>query len=182
MAEDSQAISLKVLIFDVTMISAIFLINQKGEVVIFRTYRGDVPRSAIDTFRTEVIAKKNTGSRPPILNFEDISYLYTPYANLYLVAATGNNVNVPMTFQFLYELVNIFKAYFGEKWDESTVRNNFSLIYELLDEGIASLYILSNCVFISISFSIIYSFQYQPFCKQRRCSIYYLRIPTKIFL
>ena len=61
------------------MISAIFLINQKGEVIIFRTYRGDVSRTAIETFRTEVIAKKNTGSRPPILNFEDISCMYNNY-------------------------------------------------------------------------------------------------------
>jgi AP-2 complex subunit mu-1 len=38
-----------------------------------------------------------------------------------------------MTLQFLYQLVNICKAYFGEL-DENAIKKQFVLIYEILDE------------------------------------------------
>jgi len=55
-------------------------------------------------------------------------------ANVFLVAATRENVNAAMVFQFLYALVDVFKAYFGGGFEEEVVRENFSLVYELLDE------------------------------------------------
>ena len=106
------------------MISSLFLINQKGEVIIYRTYRSDVPRDAITTFRKEVIARKEAGGRAPILLVDGVSYLYTRHANLYLVAATKSNASAALTFQFLYQVIKIFNSYFGEKWDESTVRSS----------------------------------------------------------
>jgi AP-2 complex subunit mu-1 len=39
-----------------------------------------------------------------------------------------------MGFQFLYQLNGIFKEYFGKKYTEDTIRDNFTLVYELLDE------------------------------------------------
>ncbi len=40
-----------------------------------------------------------------------------------------------MTIQFLYQIVNICKAYFGNKEiDENLIKKHFVLIYELLDE------------------------------------------------
>lgn len=30
-------------------------------------------------------------------------------------------------------MVEIFKGYFGPKFDEDSIRNNFTLVYELLD-------------------------------------------------
>ena len=36
-------------------------------------------------------------------------------------------------FEFCYRIINIGKSYFG-KFDEESVKNNFVLIYELLDE------------------------------------------------
>ena len=39
-----------------------------------------------------------------------------------------------MVFELLYRLVGICRSYFG-KMDEEAVKNNFVLIYELLDGG-----------------------------------------------
>merc|ERR1719347_1658994 len=39
-----------------------------------------------------------------------------------------------MVFQFLYDIVGLFRAYFDDKFDEASFRENFCLIYELLDE------------------------------------------------
>jgi hypothetical protein len=42
------------------------------------------------------------------------------------------NASAALVFEFLYRFVNISKSYFG-KLDEESVKNNFVLIYELLD-------------------------------------------------
>ena len=43
-----------------------------------------------------------------------------------------NNVNAAMVFEFCYRFITIAKSYFG-KVDEESVKNNFVLIYELID-------------------------------------------------
>ena len=61
------------------------------------------------------------------------SFLYTRHLNLYLVAVTRGNVNPAMVFEFLYQKIRIFKAYFKRDFDEDTLRNNMTLILELMD-------------------------------------------------
>jgi AP-2 complex subunit mu-1 len=48
------------------------------------------------------------------------------------MAVSKQNANAALVFEFLNHFVNIAKAYFG-KLDEEAVKNNFVLIYELLD-------------------------------------------------
>lgn len=45
---------------------------------------------------------------------------------------TKSNANAALTFEFLYRLVGLGRGYFG-KLDEEAVKNNFVLVYELLD-------------------------------------------------
>lgn len=61
------------------------------------------------------------------------TFLYTRHLNLYLVAVTRGNVNPAMVFEFLYQKIRIFKAYFKRDFDEDTLRNNMTLILELMD-------------------------------------------------
>lgn len=49
-----------------------------------------------------------------------------------MVAVTKSNANAALVFEFLYRLIALGKSYFG-KFDEEAVKNNFVLIYELLD-------------------------------------------------
>ena len=42
------------------------------------------------------------------------------------------NVNAALVFEFCYRFINICKAYFGNV-DEESVKNNFVVIYELID-------------------------------------------------
>jgi AP-2 complex subunit mu-1 len=44
------------------------------------------------------------------------------------------NASAALVFEFLYRFIQISRAYFG-KLDEESVKNNFVLIYELLDGG-----------------------------------------------
>jgi hypothetical protein len=55
-----------------------------------------------------------------------------------------NNANAAMVFEFCYRFISICKSYFG-KVDEESVKNNFVLIYELIDGvSVISLYFTSN--------------------------------------
>ena len=54
-------------------------------------------------------------------------------SNLYVLAVTRTNANVSSVIQFLHRLVEVFKHYFQELEEES-LRDNFVIVYELLDE------------------------------------------------
>ena len=141
------------------MISSLLIMNAKGDVVISRQYRGDVSVTAAEAFRLKIVAAKETGelllyllqlqlqlqliltptphlsgTTPPAANVENSSFLYTRHLNLYFVAVTRSNVNPALVFEYLKQKVLILKAYLGDKFDESNIRNNMTLLYELLDE------------------------------------------------
>lgn len=52
---------------------------------------------------------------------------------MYLLAVTRKNCNVTLALYFLHNLTDVMRSYFGELEEES-IRDNFVLIYELLDE------------------------------------------------
>ena len=62
-----------------------------------------------------------------------VTYVYIQHNNLYLLALTRNNANAVALLFFMHSLVDIFKHYFTELEEES-IRDNFVIIYELLDE------------------------------------------------
>jgi AP-2 complex subunit mu-1 len=116
------------------MISMILVLNQKGDIMISRQYRDDVSRAAADSFRLQVIAAKETGSQAPVKRIENCSFIYTRHLNMYFVALTRSNVNPALVFEYLFQKIRILKAYLGEDFDENSMRNNMTLIYELMDE------------------------------------------------
>ena len=87
------------------------------------------PRLA-DVFRIQVIS--NAQVRSPILTLGSTTFSHVKHENIYLVAVTKSNANAALVFEFLYRLVALGKGYFG-KFDEEAVKNNFVLVYELLD-------------------------------------------------
>ncbi|KAJ9110203.1 hypothetical protein QFC20_003055 [Naganishia adeliensis] len=113
------------------MISAFFVFNQKGEVLISRLFRADLKRSISDVFRIQVIS--NPDVRSPIITLGSTSFFHVRVNNVYVLAVTKCNANAALIFEFLYRFVSISRSYFG-KLDEEAVKSNFVLIYELLDE------------------------------------------------
>ncbi|KAI5299594.1 heme peroxidase, partial [Ascosphaera pollenicola] len=113
------------------MISGLLIFNQKGENLIFRAFRNDCRPRLADVFRIQVIS--NPQVRSPILTLGSTTFSHVKHENLFITAVTKNNVNAALVFEFLYRFVHLGKGYFG-KLDEEAVKNNFVLIYELLDE------------------------------------------------
>ncbi|OAP57010.1 hypothetical protein AYL99_09122 [Fonsecaea erecta] len=113
------------------MLSGILLFNQKGENLIFRAFRPDCRPRLADIFRIQVIS--NAQVRSPILTLGSTTFSHVKHENIYLVAVTKSNANAAVVFEFVYKFIALGKQYFG-KFDEEAVKNNFVLIYELLDE------------------------------------------------
>ncbi|RMZ83794.1 hypothetical protein DV738_g1009, partial [Chaetothyriales sp. CBS 135597] len=113
------------------MLSGILVFNQKGENLIFRAFRADCRPRLADIFRIQVIS--NPQVRSPILTLGSTTFSHVKHENIYLAAVTKSNANAAVVFEFLYRFIGLGKGYFG-KLDEDAVKNNFVLIYELLDE------------------------------------------------
>ncbi|KAL1302588.1 hypothetical protein AAFC00_002966 [Neodothiora populina] len=113
------------------MISGILIFNQKGENLIFRAFRNDCRPRLADVFRIQVIS--NPLVRSPILTLGSTTFSHVKHENIFIVAVTKGNANAALVFEFLYRMTALGKSYFG-KFDEEAVKNNFVLIYELLDE------------------------------------------------
>ena len=95
-------------------------------------YRDDIGRNAVDAFRVNVIHARGQ-VRSPVTNIARTSYFHIKRSNLWLAAVTKQNVNATMVFEFLLKVVEVMQNYFG-KISEENVKNNFVLIYEILDE------------------------------------------------
>lgn len=69
----------------------------------------------------------------PVFTEKDITYIWIRVNNIYMVSVAKGNPNVAMVLTFLYKIRDVFVSYFKELEDES-LRDNFVITYELLDE------------------------------------------------
>lgn len=69
----------------------------------------------------------------PVFTEKDITYIWIRVNNIYMVSVAKGNPNVAMVLTFLYKIRDVFTSYFKELEDES-LRDNFVITYELLDE------------------------------------------------
>jgi len=88
--------------------------------------------SVVDRFSMHIQEKDEMDLRP-VFTEDGITYIYIKCNNLLLMAATKKNSNVTLILFYLYKLTTVFKDYFGELEEES-IRDNFVVVYELLDE------------------------------------------------
>ncbi|CAO3565946.1 unnamed protein product [Mortierella alpina] len=115
-------------------VSAIFIFNLKGKVLISRNYRGDIPMSAVEKFLPLVLEAEEDSQAPaPCFTNDGINYLYIRHNNLFLLAITRKNSNATTVMLFLHTIAEVLTEYFKELEEES-IRDNFVIIYELLDE------------------------------------------------
>eukprot|EP01111_Echinosteliopsis_oligospora_P014631 TRINITY_DN5546_c0_g1_i1.p1 TRINITY_DN5546_c0_g1~~TRINITY_DN5546_c0_g1_i1.p1 ORF type:complete len:428 (-),score=124.60 TRINITY_DN5546_c0_g1_i1:60-1343(-) len=112
--------------------SAVFLMDSKGKILISRNYRGDVPMSAASKFVAKLLEEEEMNVKP-IIEEEGVSYIFVKHNNLYLLATTERNANASMILLYLYKMIEVFNEYFKELEEES-IRDNFVIIYELMDE------------------------------------------------
>ncbi|XP_072036648.1 AP-2 complex subunit mu isoform X4 [Amphiura filiformis] len=108
-----------------------FMYNHKGEVLISRVFRDDIGRNAVDAFAS--MSSTPAAGSFPVTNMARTSFFHIKRGNIWFAAVTKQNVNAAMVFEFLMKVSDVMSSYFG-KITEDNVKNNFVLIYELLDE------------------------------------------------
>uniref|UniRef100_A0ABI8AK83 AP complex mu/sigma subunit domain-containing protein n=1 Tax=Felis catus TaxID=9685 RepID=A0ABI8AK83_FELCA len=113
--------------------SAVFILDVKGKPLISRNYKGDVAMSEIENFMPLLMQREEEGALAPLLSHGRVHFLWIKHSNLYLVATTLKNANASLVYSFLYKTVEVFSEYFKELEEES-IRDNFVIVYELLDE------------------------------------------------
>mmetsp|Transcript_6019 Transcript_6019/g.20577 ORF Transcript_6019/g.20577 Transcript_6019/m.20577 type:complete len:427 (+) Transcript_6019:120-1400(+) len=87
-----------------------------------------------ETFRSQILSIKDASGGNPVVLLGDTTYMYSRHSNVWILMVTNGNANAAAAFKFVNDLVFLFKSYFGGQFDEDAIKNNFVLIYELLDE------------------------------------------------
>ncbi|XP_058088397.1 AP-4 complex subunit mu-like isoform X2 [Magnolia sinica] len=119
------------------MISQFFVLSQRGDNIVFRDYRSEVPKGSAEIFfRNVKFWKGDEGEEaPPVFNVDGVNYMHVKVAGLLFVATTRVNVSPSLVLELLQRIACVIKDYLGVL-NEDSLRKNFVLVYELLDEVI----------------------------------------------
>lgn len=114
------------------MIYAVSFIDLKGRPILSRTYHDDITSSHIESFYNLL---NNMQNPFPILfsSSFNLYYSYLLHSDIYLVIISKGNSNAMTNVYFLHKLVKLLSDYFDQV-DEESIKDNFVLVYELLDE------------------------------------------------
>lgn len=119
------------------MISQFFVLSQRGDNIVFRDYRGEVSKGSAEIFFRKVKFWKEDGEEeaPPVFNVDGVNYFHVKVVGLLFVATTRVNVPPSLVLELLQRIARVIKDYLGIL-NEDSLRKNFVLVYELLDEVI----------------------------------------------
>ena len=92
------------------VLSAIYILDAKGKVLINRNYRGDIENTVIDKFIGLVMEKEEDGTLTPLLTMDDTTFAFVKRNNLYLVATTKKNSNIAMVFVLLHKIYAVRRS------------------------------------------------------------------------
>ncbi|KAJ7558455.1 hypothetical protein O6H91_04G040100 [Diphasiastrum complanatum] len=122
------------------MISQFFVLSLRGDNIVFRDYRGDVPKGSAEIFfrKVKFWQGEEGEEAPPVFNVDGVNYLHVKVAGLLFVATTRVNVSPALVLELLQRISRVTKDYLGIL-NEDSLRKNFVLVYELLDEMIVSM-------------------------------------------
>ncbi|PHT50949.1 AP-4 complex subunit mu [Capsicum baccatum] len=117
------------------MISQFFVLSQRGDSIVFRDYRGDVPKGSAEIFFRKVKFWKEDGGEeaPPVFNVDGVNYFHVKVVGLLFVATSRTNLSPSLVLELLQRISRVIKDYLGVL-NEDSLRKNFVLVYELLDE------------------------------------------------
>lgn len=115
------------------MINSLFVINTSGDILLEKHWKSVIHRSICDYFfdtQKRVLTPEDV---PPVISTPH-HYLISIYRNqLFFVAVVLYEVPPLLVIEFLHRIVDTFKDYF-EDCTEATIKENYVVVYELLDE------------------------------------------------
>lgn len=116
------------------MFTQFYVLGPRGDSIIYRNFRNEITKSTAETFFRNVrFWNGKTQEAPPVFNVDGLHYMWAKRNGLYFVLTAISNISPCMALELLVRITKLFKDYCGVLTEES-VRSNFTLIYELLDE------------------------------------------------
>jgi len=115
--------------------SALYILDSNFKRLLHRDWRGDSTPAHVDAFAAHLNEAETEGELKPVFHDGDlnVTYVYVQVSNLYFLAVTKQNANAAALVSFLHALIKVLTHYFTTLEEES-IRDNFVIIYELLDE------------------------------------------------
>eukprot|EP00755_Sulcionema_specki_P007271 Sspe_Gene.5515::Locus_1822_Transcript_3_3_Confidence_0.714_Length_1564::g.5515::m.5515/K12393/AP1M; AP-1 complex subunit mu len=114
------------------MASALVVVDMKGKSLITRNYRQDISYSVTDVFVERVIEEEEVNIKP-VFEVNGLTFAWVLHNNLYFVLVSKINCNASMLIVYLHKLLEVLQEYM-ENVTEESIRDNFVVVYELLDE------------------------------------------------
>lgn len=114
------------------MASALFVLDCKGKPLIYRTYRGDLAQDIPAVFQRRVIDEEDINVTPVFCE-QGVVYTFVKHNDVFLLMCSTINTCPLLQVAFLRQCLAVFESYF-KKVSEESIRDNFVIIYELLDE------------------------------------------------
>jgi AP-4 complex subunit mu-1 len=115
------------------MLSQLFVLSARGDIIITRDFRGDLVKGTNEVFFRKF--KLWDGEPPPVFAVEGVNFMHVKRNGLFFVGTTTQNISPSYVFDIILNLIRVIKDYCGVLSEES-IRKNFILVYELIDEMI----------------------------------------------
>ncbi|EPY26138.1 AP-4 complex subunit mu-1 [Strigomonas culicis] len=120
-------------------LSQFFILSSKGDKLVYKDYRHDVPKFSDEIFFGKYkfwdggLHQAPPGECPPFFCEQGINFCFVRRRQLFFVVTTRENASPSTTVEILLGIVKLIRDFLGVLSEES-VRRNFTLIYELMDE------------------------------------------------
>jgi len=115
------------------MIQSLFILNDSGNIVIEKHWRGVLNRSICEFFWEEVTKAPSKEEVLPVISTAK-HYLIHIYRNeLFFLSVVNAEFPPLLVLEFLHRLIDTFKEYFSDVSEEG-LKSNFITVVQLLDE------------------------------------------------
>ncbi|CAI5703498.1 hypothetical protein KXD40_001229 [Peronospora effusa] len=125
------------------MIQSMFILTTTGEVIIEKHWRGLTNRNVCDFFMEEVNKYREREDVPPIITTSKYYFISVFRDDLFVLAVVTNEISPLFVIELLHRILAVFRDYFGN-FDENAMKDNFSTVYQLLEEMLDNGYPLTT--------------------------------------
>jgi len=118
------------------MIDNVFILSQSGEVLIEKHWYGKAKRTMCDLFLEQCAKYSSRSEVPPVIPASKYYLIHIYRFNLSFLTAVRKDSQPLMVIETLNTIVEVLLEYFAKdnRIGELELRENFSLVYQLLDE------------------------------------------------
>lgn len=116
------------------MIHSLFFINPSGDVFMEKHWKSVISRSVCDYFFDAQNKASSASDVPPVIATPHHFLISIHRCNIFLVAVTMSELPPLFVVEFLHRVVDTLEDYFGGDCSETVIKDNYVVVYELLDE------------------------------------------------